>query len=50
LNGTDTILVSIAAVVTAIGTAVKQFYDNKAIKRWICTREPCDKRIKPLDV
>lgn len=39
------IAVGVTALATAIGAAVKQIYDNKALRKWICTRNPCDERV-----
>jgi hypothetical protein len=43
----DSVILAIGAIVTAVASAVKQFYDNKELKRWVCSRDPCDQRIKP---
>ena len=42
----DTAIIAIGAAVTSIAAIVKQIVDNKQIRKWICTREPCDNRIK----
>ena len=39
-------LLAITALVTALGVAVKQIWDNKALRKWVCTRDPCDNRIQ----
>ena len=41
----ETVIVSATALATAIGVLVKQLHDNRNLRRWLCTREPCDQRI-----
>ena len=38
------IAISATALATAIGAAVKQIQDNKALRKWICTKNPCEGR------
>jgi hypothetical protein len=42
----NTAIVASAALVTAIGGALKQIKDNKELKQWLCTRNPCKDRTK----
>lgn len=42
----ESLIVAIPALIVAISSAVKQFYDNKEIKKWVCLKNPCDKRIR----
>ena len=38
-------LVSMTALITALGSFAKQVYDNREIRKYICRRLPCEKRI-----
>jgi hypothetical protein len=41
---TSALIVAAGALATAIGTAVKQITDNKELRKWICTKNPCEGR------
>jgi len=48
----ESALLGAAALITAVGAIVKQIYDIKALKLYICMRTPCKDRIQkvsPLD-
>jgi len=40
----NSLVIASGALATAIGTAVKQIQDNKKLRQWICTKNPCEGR------
>ena len=42
----EALIISIVALIGAVASAVKGWYDNKEIKKWICMRNPCETRLK----
>lgn len=42
----EALIIGIIALATSIGGVIKQFSDNKKLKDWICTKNPCNDRIQ----
>lgn len=34
------------AIIANMALSLKALWDNKTMRRWICTRQPCDNRLK----
>lgn len=40
----DSTLLAITALIGALGVAIKQIFDVREIKNWICYKNPCSYR------
>lgn len=46
----STLSVAIVAIITAIGAVIKQVYDTRQLKKWLCYRNPCNDRVSHDDI
>ena len=41
----EALIIALVALLTSSFNLGKQIFDNKQIKKWICTRNPCKDRV-----
>lgn len=44
------LVIAITAMLTATLGAAKQYFDNKKLKDWLCTKNPCKDRIQKPEI
>lgn len=45
----ESLIIALVALLTSGFNLGKQFFDNRTIKKWICTRNPCKDRVSGDD-